>query len=291
MKDYSLKHLPLEKRAQIQEIVRVLRTEATVEMVILFGSYAGGDWVEHPETDYVSDFDLLIIVESPSIAANHARWEDLQARAQLQTEGAPVHLVVHDVEYVNRQLAEGTDFFREIVEEGILLHTSGRHQLSEEGRSPAFVGAPEQPGARARFDWYFEKADLWLVKFENDLRMGHLNHAAFELHQAVETYYKTVLRVLTGSQPKLHDLQALGYRCSQLDPAFRDVLPRTNTDEKRRLRLLERAYQEARYEMTYGISREDLEILAGHVRTLRDRVESVCREFIRKHLPGPRPAA
>lgn len=52
----SLDHLPELKREQIQAILALLQAEAPVEMVILFGSYARGDWVEDPENGYFSDF-------------------------------------------------------------------------------------------------------------------------------------------------------------------------------------------------------------------------------------------
>jgi uncharacterized protein len=45
---------------------------APVEMIILFGSYARGDWVEEYAADgvhfeYQSDFDLLVLVETRSL--------------------------------------------------------------------------------------------------------------------------------------------------------------------------------------------------------------------------------
>ena len=42
----SLEHLPDRKRQQITAIATVIQSRAPVEMIILFGSYARGDWVE-----------------------------------------------------------------------------------------------------------------------------------------------------------------------------------------------------------------------------------------------------
>jgi hypothetical protein len=39
-------------------------------------------------------------------------------------------------------------------------------------------------------------------------------------------------------------------------------------------------YVDARYSMKYRITREDLDILASHVRELRARTERICREHI-----------
>lgn len=185
---------------------------------------------------------------------------------------------MHDIAEVNSHLEQGSDFFREIKEEGIVLYDSFRHKLAD--TEPALGRKQIQPGARERFEWHFQEGELWLEQYENHLRRGHLNRAAFELHQAAEAYYKTVLRVLSDLRPKVHNLQELNNRCSELDPSFRDVFPRTTKAEKHRLALLERAYREARYEMTYIITRKELEILAKSVRTLRERTEIACRKFI-----------
>jgi hypothetical protein len=52
---------------------------------------------------------------------------------------------------------------------------------------------------------------------------------------------------------------------------------------------LKAAYVDARYSMKYSITREDLEILAGHVKELGVRVERVCRERIAAMVSEPSP--
>ena len=54
----GLDHLPAPKREPITAIAALLEKGALVEMIILFGSYARGDWVDDPLTKYVSDFDV-----------------------------------------------------------------------------------------------------------------------------------------------------------------------------------------------------------------------------------------
>ena len=61
-----LQHLPKEKQKELKKIIEIICKHPEVGMVILFGSYARGDWVEEYEDDdihfkYQSDFDLLII--------------------------------------------------------------------------------------------------------------------------------------------------------------------------------------------------------------------------------------
>lgn len=49
----SLDHLPESKRNELEIITRTIREEIEVEMIILFGSYARGNWVEEMEPDGV----------------------------------------------------------------------------------------------------------------------------------------------------------------------------------------------------------------------------------------------
>ena len=56
--------------------------------------------------------------------------------------------------------------------------------------------------------------------------------------------------------------------------------PGATPEDEARFKLLKATYVDARYSMKYRISREDLEILAGHVRELRARTERACREHI-----------
>ena len=50
----SLDHLPEKKQHQVRALGELIRKEAEVEMVILFGSFARGDWVEDPVGGYFS---------------------------------------------------------------------------------------------------------------------------------------------------------------------------------------------------------------------------------------------
>ena len=69
----SLSHLPKHKQQELNEITSITKANPGVEMVILFGSYARGDWVEdiytegHITYEYKSDFDILICLKIASM--------------------------------------------------------------------------------------------------------------------------------------------------------------------------------------------------------------------------------
>jgi HEPN domain-containing protein/predicted nucleotidyltransferase len=276
----SLDHLPAHKQAQLQDMVRIIRQLAEVEMIILFGSHARGDWVEDPESGYFSDFDLLVLVQTEGMAESDKLWYRVRDRAQNVTRGIPVSIVVHTVKDVNQKLARGMYFFADVYKEGIMLYDSYRHQLAEPREMTA---AQRQAFAQECFEHYFERAHRFYATFEFNLQQGWYPEAAFQLHQATENYYKTVTLVFTAYRPKDHNIEALGSKCGKLHEAMRDVFPHGPTatpEENERFKLLKAAYVDARYSMKYRISRADLEILAGHVRELRARTERACREHI-----------
>lgn len=80
----SLEHLPTSKQRELAHIVRVLLEEFDEQIklgtqpwkrrgrilkVILYGSYARGDWVDDAKGGYKSDYDILIVVTSARSAA------------------------------------------------------------------------------------------------------------------------------------------------------------------------------------------------------------------------------
>jgi predicted nucleotidyltransferase len=83
------------------------RELAEVEMIILFGSHARGDWVEDPENGYFSDFDLLVLVQTEGMANSDKLWSRARDRAQNLTGDVPVSIVVHTVKDVNQKLERG----------------------------------------------------------------------------------------------------------------------------------------------------------------------------------------
>ncbi len=80
--------------------------------VILFGSYARGDWVEDRLSGCRSDYDLLIVVNSHQFTDLHEYWGKadehfIREVTVTQNIKTPVNFIVHDLADVNDQLAKG----------------------------------------------------------------------------------------------------------------------------------------------------------------------------------------
>jgi len=110
----SLAHLPKNKRNELAHIVERIRKRVdSIQMIILFGSYARGNWVDdtctkgHITYEYISDFDILAIVETNKIANSTNLWRRLDKSINAMHLLTPVTIIAHDINFVPRQHAFG----------------------------------------------------------------------------------------------------------------------------------------------------------------------------------------
>ena len=90
-----LTHLPPRKRRELERAAQILFDEMEESLktklsekgrrgrilkLILFGSYARGDWVEDRKSGYRSDYDVLVVVNYDSFAEQHEAWEKAAER-------------------------------------------------------------------------------------------------------------------------------------------------------------------------------------------------------------------
>lgn len=289
----SLDHLPSLKRAELLRVVDVLRASFAEAMstrradrlkngrilkIILYGSYARGDWVHDPVGRYFSDFDILIVVDHEDLTDSEiwdaALWRTTPGVSRLRT---PVSFIVHSLEDVNHQLERGRSFFADILREGIVLHDTPGVKFVKPGELSPKVALAE---AEEHFAEWFSSAS----EFAEGARFfeGRKNYklAAFNLHQATEHLYHCVLLVLTLYSPKSHNLVFLRRRCEPMDARLREAFPSETKFERRCFELLRAAYVKARYSKHYRITAPELAWLTERVGVLSGQVKAICEERI-----------
>ena len=296
----SLDHLPDAKRRELARIVEILfaefedalkgrnaphRKAGRILKIILFGSYARGDWVDDPKGGYKSDYDLLVVVNHEELADLAEYWgkaDDHLLRAyQIAHElTAPANFIVHDLTDVNKQLKRGRPFFVDIVRDGIALYEAPDHPFEQ----PKPLSDEEAiKEARSYFDEWFGAASRRLDVFQYEVSEGAAKpawrkDAAFTLHQAAERLYHCVSLVLTLYSAKSHKLNFLRSQAERMAPSLIAVWPRESRFEQRSWELLRRAYVDARYSPHYKISSEELAWLGERIEALQKAVEAACRE-------------
>jgi len=289
-----IEHLPDRKRRELAHILQILFAEVErfqssklsakrhagkILMVLLYGSYGRGDWVEDHLSGYRSDYDLLIVVNSKSFAEEQELWEGIEERLLKEQIAhridTPVVPIIHTLADVNEQLSRGRPFFVDIARDGIPLYEEPGHPLAQ----PKPLTAKERRAeAQSYFEQWRQLSEEALKFAQYGLSNGMWRDGAFMLHQATERAYHCALLTLTLYSPKSHRLRILRSQAEEIDHRLIAAWPRDNRFSRRCFELLSRAYVEARYSSKYAISNEELAWLVERVKALQTLVETVCKE-------------
>jgi predicted nucleotidyltransferase/HEPN domain-containing protein len=298
----GLDHLPEGKRRELERIVEILFAEfedatkakqiATRKMgrifkIVLFGSYARGDWIEDRASGYRSDYDLLVVVNHEDLTDLVEHWAKADETLLREYETthrltAPAHFIVHALSDVNQQLSRGRPFFVDIVRDGIALYEAPDHPFAKPERLSPKDAHKE---AQANFGQWFESAGDFYEQAKYAAEKGRSKVAAFELHQATERFYHCALLTLTLYSPKSHKLNFLRSQAERVAPELIPAWPRGERFEKRCWELLRRAYVEARYSPHYTITPRELAWLLERVEDLQRRVEQSCKAYLEQTAP------
>jgi len=291
----SLDHLPGGKQQDLARIVEILfaefedatalstqkwKKQGRILKVILYGSYARGDWVADPVGGYYSDYDILVVVNDERLTDPVDYWykaEDRFLRDYGVTKklSAPVGLIVHSLTDVNQQLSRGRPFFIDIVRDGIVLYELGTQAFD----TPKPLSAAEaREETQVYFDKWFASAAGFLKSAKFAIGEGLNNHAAFFLHQATEHFYHTVLHVLTLYSPKSHKIKFLRDKSEDIARDLVPVWPRDSKFGRRRFELLQQAYVNARYSPHYKITGPELEWLVERIELLQAEVKAIAEK-------------
>jgi predicted nucleotidyltransferase/HEPN domain-containing protein len=256
------------------------RRGGMVLKIVLFGSYARGDWVDEPENGYLSDFDLLVVVNHERLTNIADYWWTAEDQI-LRDPGIArtVNIIVHDLQEVNGALKRGEYFWSDIVRDGIALYEVPGHPLAD----PQPPNPADALGAAQRhFDYWTRQLDDLLKGADFYRAQDNRKLSAFSLHQSVEAAYACFLLVHTFYFPRSHNIKFLRSLAEDLDTRLVDAWPRAQRADRRRFELLKRAYVEARYSDQYDASAEDLEWLMERARRLRDLVADLCESRVRE---------
>jgi predicted nucleotidyltransferase/HEPN domain-containing protein len=289
----DLDHLTIAKRQELARVVAILFDDFTAALVgrnapyarsgrilkiVLFGSYARGDWVVDPDGGYFSDFDILVVVNNEELADLSEFWRDAEEHLlrELHAGGVvrtSVNLIVHSLADLNSRLRRGRPFFIDIVRDGILLHDTPNYPFDPP--KPLSPESAREEAAEYFEDWFTSASDFW-TQAQFALANNRQKIAAFELHQATERLYHCTLLVLTLYSPKSHKLNFLRSQAERLAPGLIAAWPRDTRFAQRCFELLRRAYVDARYSPHYKISDDELGWLIEHVGKLQELVKTAC---------------
>ncbi|MEJ2044681.1 MAG: HEPN domain-containing protein [Reinekea sp.] len=283
----TLDHLPERKQQELHTISEILRdtleefiagkqgskAEFRIQKIILFGSHAKGGWVRDVPNGYISDYDILVLVNKASLVDEYTVWNRAEEQIARRVKSTPLGLIVHTLSEVNQKLQQGHYFFKDIREEGIELFSDMPRELAQPG---SLTDEESRDIAQKHYDQWFESANSFMIDFVHCMARKDFKKAAFELHQATEQLFSCVLLVCTNYLPKTHGLEKLRHFCAEQSLAFANIFPMDSKFNRRSFQRLKRAYVDARYSMHYEITEEELIYLKTEVDKLKALVEQVC---------------
>lgn len=293
----SIDFLPERKQRDLRELAALIRDEVKdVVMIILYGSYAANTYVERDErrdygvrTIYMSDYDLLVATKrrlGERESTVEARIRERFAAGKNDENLPRPQIINESISKLNDALTMGRYFYVEIVAKGIMLYDSGECQLATPGELDY---AEIKKMAEEYYDDKFSDG-LDFFKGANFYYQEENYHmTAFMLHQATESFLKTIPLVYILYGYKEHDLQFLIEKCKPYTLELAKVFPCDTDEEKRLFDLLRRAYLEARYnKKNFIVTKADIDALVPKIELLRDIVEKVCKERFKYYISSRR---
>ena len=291
MKD-SIAYLPKDKQDDLGFLVKeILKRLPQTEYIILYGSYARGNYVRRSvriedggiPTVKISDYDIYVVTsgfnnkKAETVLDN---VEDIFFSGKDFDRDTPVQFITDDIKALNKYLEEGRYFYTQIKQEGIVLYNSGKYKLSRR-RKLNFAEIKEQ--AQEYFDEKFEKGNFFFDDAVTNKGRERFQMSSFYLHQACENYYYAIRLTFTLRNNKQHNLSKLSSSVRRYIDDLGTVFPQNTPEEKRLFVLLKAAYVEARYTPYFVVTKEDIDALIPKVELLRDIAKRICEAKIKEY--------
>lgn len=291
MKD-SIAYLPKDKQEELNFLVtEILRRLSQTEFIILYGSYARGNYVRRSiriedggiPTVKISDYDIYVItsgINSKKAETILDNVEDIFFAGKDFDRDTPVEFINDDIAQLNKFIEEGRYFHTQIKHEGVILYDSGKYKLSRR-RKLNFDEIKKQ--AQEYFNEKFEKGNFFFDDAITNKERERYQMASFYLHQACENYYYAIRLTFTLRNNKQHNLSKLSSTTRRYSDDLNTVFPQNTPEEKRLFKLLKAAYVDARYNPHFVVTKEDIDALIPKVELLRDITKRICEEKIKEY--------
>ena len=186
---------------------------------------------------------------------------------------------------INKKLAENNYFFSDLIKDAVALYDSGKCIFA---KSNTITQNQRADIAQEELEYWVREGDGFFKIFKFCLKEDDFRKAAFNLHQATESYCAAIVLVFENYKPKTHNLTYLRGKIIRCDERFKNAFPNHNKQEKQAFHLLKRAYIDSRYKKNYAIALEDLKHLAQSILLLRELTLKILPENIKRLRGGTR---
>ena len=281
----SLNYLPPEKRRDLRQLVEIIRNVIKdCEMIILYGSYARGNYVDYDQRTefgvrmyYMSDYDILILTEKSMGSGEQTLYGKIHKQfynhKSIEFHTRP-QFINESVKEFNSQIERGQYFYTDIKKQGVMLYDSGKYKIT---RARKLDYREIRDLAQDYFDDKFSLSNSFMRSARHDIQDEDYKMASFHLHQAAENLFRAVPMVYTLYGYKEHDLKFLQDKAKTYHLDICKAFPRLCEEDERLFKLLQDAYVQARYNKNFLVTKEDIDALVPLVENLQKIVRQICQ--------------
>ena len=279
MKDlkHILSHLPAERISDLEFVRNKIVATHRVEFIVLFGSYARGDYKKErgAEQGKKSDFDVLVVTEDKE----RRKQVISKLRNAFRDMEIPVQLVVEKITTVNKALEEHQYFYTDIKREGIELFNSGRYDFAA---FKELTATRRREIAEEDFNYWCGQGKEFLATSDFHVGRNQFGLAAFDLQQSVEMCYTAIEMVFSHYNPHEHNLQILRDRTLKFDIRLKAAFLYDNEEGKALFDQLNYAYIGGRYrnEEEFPVTQDKIDFWRKEVEEFLKLTEVICLERI-----------
>ena len=279
MKEISeiLSYLPTNKIKELETVTQRIIDTQKAEIILLFGSYARGNYKEQRGKDRgrKSDYDILVVT---SDSKNKKELRSLLSGVFKDIE-ITVQQIVETISFVNSNLEETQYFFTDIKREGKILYNTGQYKLADPLK---LTPTRRREIAEEDFKMWVSNSKTSFNHSKYAIRDDSFGKAAFELQQVVEMCYTAIEMVFTHYNPHEHNLEELRERVLQFNSGIKEVLPYDTKEQKELFDYLNFAYIGGRYRSKedFPVNKEQLDYWSKEAKKLLELTETICKERI-----------
>ncbi len=289
----SLDHLPHDNQQELRELTgMILAAVPETKMVILYGSYARGNYVTYDtrwefgvRTEFRSDYDIEVVTKGIEYLTVSEKLREVSmsfdARRDRGYTGTPSQIIHDGLAHFRASLDDLRPFYTDMVKEGVLLYI---HEHYPVPNARSIKELPPEKVLKLAEEYFEEKVG----RGEGFMKMASVTEGkyqyqlgAFMLHQAAENLLHCTRLVFTLYAPKNHELDKIYNTAMKFSKRLRVVFPCDTEEEKDLFKLLCDAYVEGRYNPKFTVTPAEIDTLTGRVQLLMEITRRVCEDRIK----------
>lgn len=264
----DLSGIPEKKQIELNHIVCLIHKRVPVDMIILFGKYAGGKM-----KSVLGGYELLLVTKKEPVDVYElGKWLKKTYHRAYRIE-PQIFLYSYSETSINIPNSANY-FFLNIRNEGVVLHDNGICHLFSRQK---FKSTRAYLTASSKFEYYQKTSAIFLDHAQKAWEVDSRSIAALNLGVAAELLFKTIEAVFYGStstNPLVYSFLHTRHFSKQLFKLFN----LSEVENKNLFTLLEECRHVECDDMSFSLPQKRYLFCMGKLRALQQIVNLICKQ-------------